>query len=135
MRVPQREADAAQAEQDAWLAKYSGLSLDEFVRRHDELGRHLTELANPVYEGAFQRGDCVVVGDASAGAWTLPKDFDQELLTSIRMENRSPKDKPVLQISLRETEHPELYALQREKRWMDRREREIERELRSRPVR
>jgi hypothetical protein len=126
---------ATPSEQAAWAEKYAGLSLGEFTRQHGEFTMHLVELANPCYEEAFRRGDFDVVGDQDAGPYRLPKDFDQDLLTQIRMPSRDSGDRRVLQITLREEEHPELYVLQREELWLRQREHELERIARTTPIR
>jgi hypothetical protein len=126
---------ATPGEQAAWTEKYTGLSLDEFTRRHGEFALHLTELANPAYDEAFRRGDFEVVGYQGAGPFKLPKDFNQDLLTQIRGPSRDSGDTRIVQITLREEEHPDLYALQRENLWLRQREQELEKIARSTPIR
>jgi hypothetical protein len=103
-------------EERSWLAKYGALSVGELKKADGDFALHLTEVCNPVWDEYRSRGEFEVLG--TRGDRIKFSNWDEKPLTQVRVPSEAEPDQRVLKVTIRESEYPDLYVLQREHLWL-----------------
>jgi hypothetical protein len=125
-------SDKAMTPEEAWAAKYAGLDAGQLKQRHDALFKELCARTDPELEKLYDAGQYEALGDVrTAEGFTHNVTREEgELpgmwkLVTVHSAPGAPEGES-RRVMLPESRYPELYAMHREERWLEKQYRAAE---------